>query len=156
MRVERTFTVPASRMTVWESLLDPDVLGMCIPGASAVRKHDDRHYEVDVDLKLSFMRLTFLVEGWIRDVTAGECLTADLVGQPRGFAGAFQAETTVRLAPAEGGGTCVHVVADASVAGRLSSLGEPLLRGTAESLADQFAANLAARLAARSDVGGSG
>ena len=79
-------------------------------------------------------------------VTPSEEIEAKVEGTPMGMVGRLTATATTRLADADGG-TVIRYSVDATLTGKLGSMGQPVLKAKAKEMEKQFSARLAAAFA---------
>ncbi len=143
MILSGTLTVAAPVEQVWRLFLDPAQLCRAVPGCEEARQVDATRYEAVLAVKVSFMTIRSRAQGTLLEAEEPRHLAVELIGEPMAMAGAFRARLGVDLTPVEGG-TTVEYTLDLTMLGRLASLGEAIVRATAQRQTAQFAANLAA------------
>ncbi len=154
MKLTGEFEVPASAREVWAVFMDPQQLCRVLPGCEAARQIDATHYEASLATKVQFMTIRAraaveLIETeeppeQIAGLSAARGhLVAELVGETLAMAGAFRARLALDLNEEEGR-TQGRYAMEVTMLGRLGSLGEPIVRSTAQKQGDQFAANVSA------------
>lgn len=141
MRIEGKIEVDAPIEDVWCVFMDPTRLCQVMPGCEQATQVDATHYEATMAIRVQFMTIRARATGELLEVEVPRHLVASVVGETFVMAGAFRATLTVDLRP-EGDSTGVQYVFDLAMLGRLGSLGEPIVRATAQKVATQFGANL--------------
>ena len=137
MKLADTRTIAADRQTVWNAILNADVLKSCIPGCQELTGSPEDGFEAVVVQKVGPVKATFKGDVAISDIVEGESLT--LSGQGKGGpAGFAKGEARVSFADAPEGGTLLTYDVDAKVGGKLAQLGSRIIDGFAKKLADQF------------------
>jgi len=154
MKIDGQFTIPAPIDEVWKSLLDPETLGMCVPGAEKMEKLDDDTYESVVKQRVGPFKVTLKFttkltevrppaaeqpEGYIKAVGRGADITK---------LGTFTTEMEVNMKETSPSNVEVSYVADVSLVGKLATFGERIMRAKAKDVGDQFTENLRKRLKA--------
>jgi len=137
MNLTDTCDIAADRQTVWNAILDPDVLKACIPGCQELTGSAQDGYEAVVVQKVGPVKATFKGEVVISDIVEGESLTLSGKGKggPAGYAsGAAQ----VTLSDTDTGGTLLTYDVEAKVGGKLAQLGSRIIDAFAKKLAGQF------------------
>lgn len=128
--------IKASPATVWQAILDPEMLKACIPGCESMTGSVTDGYEAVVVQKVGPVsaRFTGLVK--ISDVVEGRSLriSGEGKGGPAGFA---KGGANVTLEPVADGTRLAYTV-EAHVGGKLAQLGSRIIDGFAKKLADQF------------------
>lgn len=122
--------------------MDPARLCRVMPGCEEARQLEATRYEAVLATKVQFMTIRARTVGTVLESDEPRHIAVELVGETLAMAGAFRAVMTVDLEPIVGD-TRVHYSFDITMFGRLGSLGEPLVRSTAQALSSQFAENVA-------------
>lgn len=52
LKIEGRYELPASRQTVWDTMLQPEVLRECIPGCSELEALDSTHYRATITTRI--------------------------------------------------------------------------------------------------------
>lgn len=128
--------IKASPQTVWDALLNPDVLRQCVPGCQEMTGTPQDGFEATVVQKVGPVKATFKGAVTLSDMTPPHSLKLSGQGKggPAGFAkGAAQ----VTLTPS-GEGTTLAYDVEANVGGKLAQLGNRIIDGFAKKMTDQF------------------
>ena len=94
-----------------------------------------------MSVKVQFMTIRSKAKGTLLQADAPLHMVGELVGEPTSMAGAFRARVTIDLVP-KGNATTVQYAMDLTMIGRLASLGEAMVRSTAQQLSREFADNI--------------
>ena len=139
MNLEGNRTIRTDIATVWDGLLDPEVLKACVPGCTEMTGSADAGFEATVVQKVGPVKATFKGSVTISDRVEHQSLTitGEGKGGPAGFA---KGGADVRL-EADGDVTILHYAVEAKVGGKLAQLGSRIIDGFAKKMADQFFAN---------------
>jgi len=132
--------IKADPATVYEALLDAEVLKACVPGATEVIGNPKDGYTATVTQKVGPVKATFKGQVTMSDMVENQSLT--ITGEGKGGAAGFAkggAEVTLN---ATGSGTLLAYEVDAKVGGKIAQLGSRLIDGFAKKMADQFFTNL--------------
>jgi carbon monoxide dehydrogenase subunit G len=150
MLVDGQFTVRAAPEALMQHLLDPRLMASCLPGCEALERLDDDRYKAQVAVALAGVQARFEL---LVQITRREALAiwATTRGDEGGQASTLQADSEVHLAPADGG-TQVSFRSEVSITGRLGRFALGMMKKKAQSLADEFAANLRVQLEALEGV----
>lgn len=143
MKIAGDFQVAAPVEDVWGVFMDPEQLCRVMPGCEEAHQIDATHYDATLAAKVQFMTIRVRTTGELLESQEPSHLVAEMVGETLAMAGAFRARMTVDLRQEESQ-THVHYELDVTMFGRLGSLGEPLVRSTANRLSTQFADNVSA------------
>lgn len=131
--------IGADRQTVFNALLDPEVLKACVPGCEEMTGTPETGFEATVTQKVGPVKATFRGVVNLHDITAPESMT--ITGEGKGGAAGFaKGGAKVRL-EADGHATILHYDVDAKVGGKLAQLGSRVIDGFAKKTADQFFTN---------------
>jgi carbon monoxide dehydrogenase subunit G len=99
-----------------------------------------------LETRIAYMRFKFKVVVETTRLTPPEEIAAKVEGTPLGVVGRLTATATTRLAEA-GTGTVIRYAIDATLTGKLGSMGQPVLKAKAKDMEKQFSARLAAAFA---------
>lgn len=136
MDVSGEYRLSVSRQTVWNALLDPEILQQCIPGCESFEKLAEDHYQATVKTAIGPVKATFRSELRILNAILPESYRLEGEGKAGaiGF-GRGAADVTLRE---EGDETILSYSADFQVGGRLAQIGSRLVVGATRKIADQF------------------
>ena len=68
MLIEEKFSVKAPIQKLWNSLLDPEIVGPCIPGCEKVETINDKEYDSIIRAKVGFIAVRFKVRTVIEEI----------------------------------------------------------------------------------------
>ena len=145
MNVSGEFTVNAPRKRVFETIRDPKSFIALVDGLRDLKEIDPTHYEAVFETKIAYMKFRFNVSVEVTRLDIEE-IGAKVEGTPLGVVGRLTAIATTKLDQA-GDDTKVAYSVDATLAGKLGSMGQPVLRSKAKDMEKQFAARLRAAFA---------
>jgi carbon monoxide dehydrogenase subunit G len=135
MRIEGSYTFDASVQTVWDTLLNPDVIAACMPGCEKFEAVGPDEYEASMRIGI----------GPIKGSATGRIRLADQQPPHRyrmdveGGGGPGHATGSGLMALREDGGkTIVTYDGELQVTGKAASVGQRLLGATAKLLIGQF------------------
>jgi len=146
MRIDGKFTIEAPIQTVWDSLLDPQTLGMCVPGAVKVEAIDAETYECIVKQRVGPIKVTLKFAMKLTEQTPPNHIKAEGRGADITKLGNFSTEMEVNLEETSPNNVEVSYIADVSLVGRLATFGERIMRAKAKDVGDEFTENLRKRL----------
>ena len=130
-----------ARETVWDALMNPDVLARCIPGCQSLEQTASDAFRAKIALVIGPVRASFDTDLTLSDVNPPTSYR--LTGSGRGGAVGFgQGRADVELEEPEPGVTLLRYAAAFQVGGRLAQLGSRLVQATTKKLADEFFAAL--------------
>ena len=125
-----------SQQQAWDSLNDPEILKMCIPGCEKFERVTENEYAVTVAVKIGPVSAKFNGKVKLADIQAPVSYALQFEAQG-GVAGFGQGESKVELMPHEGGCELKYTV-HSKVGGKIAQLGQRLIDGVAKSLAEDF------------------
>jgi carbon monoxide dehydrogenase subunit G len=125
-----------SQQQAWDSLNDPEMLKMCIPGCEKFELVTENEYAVTVAVKIGPVSAKFNGKVKLADIEAPVSYALQFEAQG-GVAGFGQGESKVELMPREGGCELKYTV-HSKVGGKIAQLGQRLIDGVAKSLAEDF------------------
>lgn len=142
MRITNEFKVGAPPDVVYETLLDFERIGPCIPGATVGAAADDGSHPAEIAVRLGPMRLTYrgTVRLEERDLPARR---ATLVADVRDVRGQGTARARMSITVAETPtGAQVASTTEVQLGGRAAQMGAGIVEDVAERLVAEMAANL--------------
>jgi uncharacterized protein len=144
MLIEGRFPVAAPPQALLQHLFDARLMASCLPGCETLEPLADDRYRAVVVIAMAGIKARFDLQV---EITAKDehNVWATTRGEEGGNASTLQSESQVTLQP-EGDGTLVSYRSDVSVTGRLGRFALGMMKKKAQSLGDEFAQNLQARL----------
>ena len=136
MLLSDTREIKADPKTVWDAILNPEVLKECIPGCESLTGSVADGYEAVVKQKLGPVSATFTGLVQLSDIVEGRSLKISGEGKG-GVAGFARGGATVSFEPMAGG-TRLTYEAEANVGGKIAQLGSRIIDSFARKLADEF------------------
>jgi carbon monoxide dehydrogenase subunit G len=146
-KIEEEFEVRAPVQQVWEYLIDPAKVVVCIPGAELLEAQDERTFVGAVKVKLGPMSMSF--KGLMRFTEVDEQgHQVRMVGEGREAGGAGSAKVTMlsKVAPLKGVGAMVVVNAEVDLVGKVVQFGRGMIDEVSRQLFRQFSACVKQRL----------
>lgn len=141
MKFAGEFLVNAPRETVFNALRDARFFASCIDGVGELTEVDPTHYTAQFETRVAYMKFRFDVAVELVRENPPELLEGRIEGKPIGIVGRLVATSSTRLTPADGG-TKVEYEIEASLAGKLGSIGQPVLRSKAKDMETIFTKRL--------------
>ena len=146
MKVEGVISVAAPREAVFDRLSDARFFASCIDGVQDLTEIDPTHYSALFATKIAYLRFNFKVTVAMTKNSPPSEIEATVEGTPLGMVGRLTAMARTQLTE-RAGQTDIHYAIDASLAGKLGSMGEPVLRAKAKEMERQFTERLMAAFA---------
>jgi len=146
MNVSGEFTVNAPRQDVFNALRDAKSFVRFVDGVSDLKEIDPTHYEAVFETRVAYLKFKFAVTVEVTRLQEPSEIEAKIEGTPLGVVGRLTAKSITKLEDA-GSETKVSYSVESTLAGKLGSLGQPVLRAKAKEMEKQFAQKLRAAFA---------
>ena len=146
MQMEGKFTVKAPIQKLWDTLLDPETLLSCIPGAEKIEQIDEKTFDCVVKQKVGPISVKFKFKSVLSKVEPPTHIEVDGEGEDIGKAGHFVQKSVVDLREIPGGEVEVSYRTDATVVGKLAMFGDRIMRAKAKKVEEEFTKALQERL----------
>ncbi|MBJ2154728.1 CoxG family protein [Variovorax sp. IB41] len=156
MEIEKTVVVPAPASRVWELLLDPQVMGGCVPGMQSIQVISDVEYIAEIKVKVSFISAKFKLRTTIVEQRAPHYLRTEGTGEDTSVASSLKQTSEIFLAEQPDGQTELRILVKVDVLGRLGTFGLSAMKTKADRMWDEFTEKLVARITGTSDAAASG
>jgi len=130
------YRIPAPRDIVWAALNDPDVLRDCIDGCESFEKASDMEFQARIKAKVGPVSARFTTTVMLSEIDPPTSYVISGAGQG-GAAGFAKGNARVTLTD-DGDGTLLAYASEATVGGKLASVGGRLIKGIAEKTAEDF------------------
>jgi uncharacterized protein len=156
-KIEEEFEVRAPVQQVWEYLIDPAKVVVCIPGAELLEAQDERTFVGAVKVKVGPMTMSF--KGLMKFTEVDEQgHQVRMVGEGRDAGGAGSAKVTMlsKVTPLGGGGALVVVNAEVDLVGKIVQFGRGMIEEVSRQLFRQFSACVKQRLEVANEAQPSG
>jgi len=139
-KIEESFEVQAPVERVWEYLIDPARVALCLPGAELLESRDDGSYLGAVKVKVGPVAMSY--KGVVKFTERDEQgRVVRLVGEGREAGGGGSAKLTMlsRIVALEGRGSQVTVHAEVDLVGKIVQFGRGMIEEVSRQLFRQFA-----------------
>jgi carbon monoxide dehydrogenase subunit G len=151
MIVSGEIALPAPRQKVFDALANAPFFASCIEGVHDLKEIDATHYDAMLETKVAYMKFNFKVSVEVTKISPPDRIEAKIEGIPLGVVGRFTARSSTDLFDA-GGDTLVKYMIDATITGKLGSIGQPVLKSKAREMEKKFAEKMRAAFAAPQPV----
>ncbi len=148
MEFEKTAVVSAPVERVWQMLLDPNLMGACVPGIEAIEVLSATEYVVSVHVKVSFVSARFKVRTVIAEMRPPTFLRSEGAGEDSSLTSSLKLSSELFLTGRADGTTEIRTRLDVDLFGRLGTFGLNIIKTKADRMWEEFGRNLAARIAA--------
>lgn len=146
MLMEGKFTIKAPIQKLWDTLLDPETLLSCIPGAEKIERIDEKTFDCVVKQKVGPISVKFKFKSVLSKVEPPTHIEVDGEGEDIGKAGHFVQKSVVDLRETPGGEVEVSYRTDATIVGKLAMFGDRIMRAKAKKVEEEFTKALQERL----------
>lgn len=146
MKFTGEFQVPAQREAVYERLNDARFFASCVEGVGDLVEVDRTHYTATLETRIAYIKFKFAVSVEFVEKVAPEKIVAKAEGTPLGIVGRLTSIASATLAEA-GETTTVSYEIDVALAGKLGSIGQPVLKSKAREMERAFVKNINAAFA---------
>lgn len=146
MEIEKVIALAAPAQRVWELLLNPEVMGKCVPGMQSIEVVSDTEYNARIHVKLAFISAKFKIKTLITQQTPPTYLCSESTGEDASVASSLKSVTELFLTEHSPENTELRVKVKVDLLGRLGSLGMSAMKTKADRMWDEFGKNLAAQL----------
>jgi carbon monoxide dehydrogenase subunit G len=147
VNLEHSFTVPVGIDEAWKILLDIELIGPCMPGAT-IESVDGDDFTGAVKVKLGPIGLTYKGKAsFIEKDEAAHRAVIDARGRDARGNGTAAAKVTATLTE-QAENTVVNVTTDLDITGKPAQFGRGVMVDVGNKLIGQFADNLAATISA--------
>lgn len=137
--------IAAPRETVWNALMNPDILARSIDGVERLERTEDGRFEGRMNAKVGPVRATF--DGTARVTETEKPHRYVLVGEGKGgVAGFAKGSAEIELESVAEQETRLRYTAKSQVGGKLAQLGTRLVEGAAQNYAERFFENFKAQV----------
>lgn len=141
MKIEGEIAVAAPRDAVFKALSDPPFFASCIEGVSDLKEVDATHYTAVLETRVAYLRFKFKADVEIIELSPPEKIRAKVEATPFGIVGRLTATAATTLVES-GGQTIIQYAIDATLTGKLGSMGQPVLKSKAKEMEKHFTARL--------------
>ena len=152
MLMEGRFAIDAPVERVWAALFDVPTMAGWVPGVTAARRLDDRHYEITVEQRVAFLTARFETLLELQEVDPPRRVSFTLEGKDGRIGSSIKVLTTILLEPESAGRTALVYRNDMSVFGRLGTIGFAVIKRKAREIEEEFARRANAALAGDGDA----
>jgi len=146
MLMEGKFTIKAPIQKLWDTLLDPETLLSCIPGAEKIERIDEKTFDCVVKQKVGPISVKFKFKSVLSKVEPPTHIEVDGEGEDIGKAGHFVQKSVVDLRETPGGEVEVSYRTDATIVGKLAMFGDRIMRAKAKKVEEEFTKALQEKL----------
>jgi carbon monoxide dehydrogenase subunit G len=146
MLIEEKFSVNASIQKSWDSMLDPEIVGPCIPGCEKVETIGDKEYDSIIRAKVGFIAVRFKIHTVIEEIVPYKLIRTVGEGNELHRLGHFKQKTRIHFKELSENETEVSYQSEVSIVGKLATFGDRILKAKAKEVGKEFADAVQKRL----------
>jgi carbon monoxide dehydrogenase subunit G len=146
MLMEGKFTLKAPIQKVWDTLLEPETLLSCIPGAEKIERINEKTYDCVIKQKVGPISVKFKFKSIITKMEPPNHIEIEGEGEDIGKAGHFIQKSVVDLEETAKGEVIVSYRTNVDIVGKLAMFGDWIMRTKAKKVEEEFTAALQERL----------
>ncbi len=146
MLMEGKFTLKASLQKVWDTLLEPETLLSCIPGAEKVDRIDEKTYDCIVKQKVGPISVKVKFRNVLTKIESPTHIELEGTGEDMTKLGHFTQKSVADLKEMPGGEVEVSYKSDVSIVGKLAMFGDRIMRAKVKQMEEEFTKALRERL----------
>jgi uncharacterized protein len=153
MKIEGSHTIKAPRESLYQLMVDPEILRRCVPGCQSLEAVGDGSYKMTLKAGVGSIKGVFT--GSIKLEEMREPEHYKMIVDAKSSAGFLKGEGLIKLAE-QGEETLVKYTGETSVGGTIAGVGQRMVQSTAKMMAGQFFAAIEAEAVAvlKSEEGG--
>jgi carbon monoxide dehydrogenase subunit G len=146
MLMEGKLTLKAPIRKLWDTLLEPETLLSCIPGAEKIERLDEKTYDCVVKQKVGPISVKFKFRSIITRMEPPTHIEVEGEGEDIAKAGHFVQKSVVDLREISPSEVEVSYSTDATIVGKLAMFGDKMMRAKANKVEEEFTKALQERL----------
>jgi len=146
MLVEEKFSVKTPIQRLWDSLLNPEIIGPCIPGCEKVEPINDKAYDSIIKAKVGPITVRFKVRTVIEEIVPCRFIRTVGEGSELRNLGHFKQKTSIRFDELSANETEISYQSNISIVGKLATFGDRILKAKAKEMGKEFADAVKKRL----------
>jgi carbon monoxide dehydrogenase subunit G len=153
MKIEGSHIIKAPRESLYQLMVDPEILRRCVPGCQSLEDAGNGHYKMT--LKAGVGSIKGIFTGAIKLDEMHEPEHYKMTVDAKGPAGFLKGVGLIALTE-QGDVTTINYTGETSVGGTIASVGQRMVQSTAKMMAGQFFAAIEAEAVAILNAEGSG
>ena len=146
MIMEGKFLLKAPIRKIWDTLLEPETLLSCIPGAEKIERLDEKTYDCVVKQKVGPISVKFKFRSVLTRVNPPTHIEIEGEGEDLAKAGHFVQKSIVDLKEISSSEVEISYKTDVNIVGKLAMFGDRIMRAKAKKVEEEFTTALQGRL----------
>jgi carbon monoxide dehydrogenase subunit G len=144
MEGKLTLNVPIKKL--WDTILEPETLLSCIPGAEKIERIDEKTYDCVVKQKVGPISVKFIFRSIITKMEPPTHIEVEGEGEDIAKAGHFVQKSIVDLREISPSEVEISYKTDVSIVGKLAMFGDRIMKAKAKKVEEEFTMALQERL----------
>ena len=146
MLMEGKFTLKAPIQKIWDTLLEPETLLSCIPGAEKIERIDEKTYDCLVKQKVGPISVKFKFKSILTKMEPPAHIEIEGEGDDIAKAGHFVQKSVVDLREIAPNEVEVSYRSEVNIVGKLAMFGDRIMKAKAKKVEEEFTLALQERL----------
>jgi len=146
MIIDGKLTIKAPIQTLWDKLMDPEILLACLPGAEKIERLDDKTYDCVIKQKVGPITVRFKFKNILVNLEPPNHAEMEGEGEDIGKAGRFTQKTSIDLKENDAGEVEISYKCRANIVGKLAMFGDRILKAKAKKMEAEFTKALREKL----------
>jgi uncharacterized protein len=142
VEIEKNVTLTGTAQQLWQLLLDPQVMGQCVPGMKSIEVISPTEYLAKMEVKISFLTAKFKIKTVIVEQDQPRFLKSQGSGEDSSIASSFKQTTCIWLNDVSSESSSpqctLRMVVDVTMLGRIGSFGLSAMKTKADLMWDEF------------------
>jgi len=138
MEIQEKFLVNAPVQKVWQFIVNPQLIGGCVPGCESIEAQDSRNYVATVKAGVGPIKVRFKITTALTQIDEPKHIHMEAKGADIGMAGSFSQSSDVRLRAVSENETEVSYSSNVTVVGRIALFGDRIMRAQAKKIGGEF------------------
>ena len=138
MLIQEKFTVKAPIQQVWRFIINPELIGNCVPGCEKIEAIDERTYVATVKAGVGPIKVRFKITTSLTQIDEPKHIHMEAKGADLGMAGSFTQGSDVYLREVSASETEVAYSSNVTVNGRIALFGDRIMRAQAKKIGEEF------------------
>ena len=142
MKIEKETLLNSNAQKIWDLILDPVVMGECVPGMQSIEVITPDEYVSTMVVKISFITAKFKIRTFVVEKNPPFYLLSEGLGEDSSVASTLSQRSEIFLEPLDPHCTQLRMRVDVDVLGRIGSFGLSAMKTKADRLWEEFVSNL--------------
>ncbi len=138
MEIQEKFLVNAPVKKVWQFIINPELIGSCVPGCEDIKAIDGRTYVATVKAGVGPIKVRFKITTSLTQIDEPKHIHMEGKGADLGMAGSFNQSSDVYLRGISENETEVSYSSNVTVVGRIALFGDRIMRAQAKKIGAEF------------------